>query len=139
MRLYLDASTIIYSIEGATPFRKAAVRWIQDAEAAEDGTLITSRLSRLECRVKPLRERDAELLAHYEVFFGRRDLLFVDVSGEIIEHATDIRARYNVRSADAIHLATALHKVADAFVTGDRQLARCKELNVEVIADPQAH
>ena len=49
MRLYLDANPIIYSIEGVPHFRQASLDWIARAEA--DGVVITSRLSRLECRV----------------------------------------------------------------------------------------
>jgi len=61
MRLYLDANPIIYSIEGVPEFRQVALDWIERAEAAE-GVVITSRLSRLECRVKPLRDENTELL-----------------------------------------------------------------------------
>jgi predicted nucleic acid-binding protein len=139
MRLYLDASAIIYSIEGVPEFREAALRWIEAAEAAETGALITSRLSRLECRVRPLREGNAERLAHYEGFFSRADLLLVDVSAAVLEHATELRARYSVRSPDAIHLASALSERADVFVTGDRQLRRCAEIKVELVNEPPVH
>jgi len=139
MRLYLDASSIIYSIEGVPEFRQATLRWIEQAEAAEAGALVTSRFSRLECRVKPLRDADADTLAHYEGFFARADLVLVEVSADVIEHATELRARYNVRSPDAIHLASAPREHADVFVTGDRQLRRCTEVKVEVVTEPQTH
>jgi hypothetical protein len=62
MRLYLDACAIIYSIEGLSSVRDVAVRFIDQAEAAP-GLIITSHLSRLECRVRPLREKNEILLA----------------------------------------------------------------------------
>jgi uncharacterized protein len=67
MRLYLDASPIIYSIEGMPEFRLAALGWVERAEAAQ-GVMITSRLSRLECLVKPLRDGNAELKERFEGF-----------------------------------------------------------------------
>lgn len=37
MRLYFDACAIIYGIEGAPPVREAAVRFVEQAEAAAEG------------------------------------------------------------------------------------------------------
>ena len=60
MRLYLDASYIIYLVESGSPWHEAAVRRFSD-HRSQDGQVVTSQLSRLECRVKPLRERDRML------------------------------------------------------------------------------
>jgi hypothetical protein len=56
MRLYLDSSAIIYCLEGAPAVRELAVHHIEQAERSPSGAVITSQLSRLECRVKPLRD-----------------------------------------------------------------------------------
>ena len=57
MRLYLDANAIIYGVESSPPLRRRVAAWIRQALADEaSGLLITSALSTLECRVKPLRE-----------------------------------------------------------------------------------
>ena len=122
MRLYLDANPIIYSIEGVPEFREAALSWIERAEKAS-GVVITSRLSRLECRVKPLREENTELLARFEGFFAREGLELAEITAEVIEAATALRAAHNFRPPDAIHLATATLSKADVFLTGDRNLA----------------
>jgi len=136
MRLYLDANPIIYSIEGVPEFRAAALGWIERAEGS-GGAVITSRLSRLECRVRPLRERDADLLARFDGFFAREGLELAEVTAEVIETATALRAAHGFRPPDAIHLATAVLARADVFLTGDRNLARCPGLNVEILAGPR--
>ncbi len=136
MRLYLDANPIIYSIEGVPEFREAALSWIERAETP-NGVVITSRLSRLECRVKPLREGHAELLERFEGFFAREGFELVEISAEVVEAATALRAAHNFRPPDAIHLATATLSKADVFLTGDRNLARCPGLKVEVLAGPR--
>ncbi|MGH2585186.1 MAG: type II toxin-antitoxin system VapC family toxin [Dehalococcoidia bacterium] len=133
MRLYLDANAIIYSIEAAPPARDAVIARILQAEQAPDGLIITSRLSRLACRVKPLRELDSALLATYDAFFSRRLLKIVEVSAAVIERATELRSRYGFRTPDAIHLATAVEESADVFLTGDTRLSRCTEVRVEVL------
>ena len=40
MRLYLDANSVIYSIEGVSDCRLAALHWMERADAA-DGVVIT--------------------------------------------------------------------------------------------------
>jgi uncharacterized protein len=133
MRLYLDASVIIYAIESQQPFRDAVIARILQAEEATGGLTITSRLSRLECRVKPVREAKDDLLREYEEFFTRRLVKVAEITASIVERATDLRARYGVRTPDAIHLATAIEEHSDQFLTGDAVLARCTEVRVEVL------
>jgi predicted nucleic acid-binding protein len=133
MRLYLDASTIIYAIESLPPFRDTVIAWIMQAEGIVGGIVITSRLSRLECRVKPLREANAELLAKYDEFFTRKLVSVAEITAPVIERATDLRVRYGLRTPDAVHLATAIEEHAAVFLTGDTALARCTEVRVEVL------
>jgi len=133
MRLYLDACAIIYAIEGLPMFRSAVLERIAPVEADPNGVLTTSRLSRLECRVKPLRDRHAELLARYDLFFARQTVVLSEISAGVIERATDLRASHGFRTPDALHLATAIEDRADAFLTGDSSLARCPGIHVDVI------
>jgi predicted nucleic acid-binding protein len=135
MRLYLDANSIIYSIEGVADFRLAVLGWIEKAEAAE-GVVVTSRLSRLECRVKPLRDENTELLERYEGFFARPGLDLVELGAEVIERATELRAAHNFKAPDALHLASALVARGDTFLTGDQALRRCPGIEVEVLSPP---
>lgn len=132
MRLYLDASAIIYSIEGATPLQQSVLAHMLRAQAP-GGAMITSRLSWLECRVKPLRDGNASLLALYDAFFSSSSLRVVEIGSAIVERATDLRAKYGFKTPDAFHLATAIEENAQSFLTGDKGLARCVELNVELV------
>ena len=126
---YLDACSLIYLTEGAVGWRSAVEARLRTLPATAG--LMTSRISRLECRSKPTRDRDAALLARYDAAFARTRV--VDVTAAIIERATELRARYGFRSPDAIHLATAIDEGADVFITGDAALARCTEIAVDVL------
>lgn len=95
--------------------------------------LVTSRISRLECRPKPVRDGNTALLAQYDAAFNPTSIRLVEVTSAIIELATDLRARYGFRSPDAIHLATALDAGALVFLTGDASLRRCTEIAVDVL------
>jgi predicted nucleic acid-binding protein len=133
MRLYLDSNAIIYGIELVSPFHQTVIARILQAEDAADGVLLTSRLARLECRSKPLSDNRHDLLTAYDRFFTRGRLDLLDVSAAVIDRATDLRARYNLKTPDAIHLASAIEGRADRFLTGDAGLRRCVELNVETL------
>ena len=55
------------------------------------------------------------------------------ISDEVVERATDLRARLGLRTPDAIHLATAIMVQADCCLTGDRGMARCNDIEVVVL------
>jgi predicted nucleic acid-binding protein len=133
-RLYLDANSIIYLVEVVNPFHTTVAARLLPYRTNPESRIVTSRLSRLECRIQPLRNADTPLLAKYTAFFTMERLIISEVTAEIIERATDLRVRYNVKTPDAIHLATAIEEKADLFLTGDRALARCVEVKVEVLA-----
>ena len=126
---YLDACSLIYLTEGAAGWRSAVEARLRALPATAG--LLTSRISRLECRSRPTRERDAALLALYDAAFARTRI--VDVTAAIIERATELRARYGLRSPDAIHLGTAIDEGADVLNTGDATHARCTEIDVDVL------
>jgi predicted nucleic acid-binding protein len=107
MRIYLDSTTIIYSLEGVPAVRDIVVRYIEWAEQSAGGAVITSQLARLECRVKPLRDRASSTLALVDAFFARPGIILVDVSTAILERAALLRAEHGFKTPDAIHLATA--------------------------------
>ena len=132
-RIYLDASAIIYIVEAESVFHAAAVRAIARFRSDPQTQLVTSRLSRLECRVKPLRDGDKELLGKYDAFFQRRRLVVSDVSAPVIERATDLRSRHRFKTPDAIHLATAIEEHASLLLTGDDSLKQCTEVTVELL------
>jgi predicted nucleic acid-binding protein len=82
--------------------------------------------------VKPLRDGDRELVARYSAFFNRAQFRVAESDAKVIEAATDLRVRYGFRTPDAIHLGTAM--VQDLFLTGDKALAKCQEVPVEVVS-----
>ena len=134
-RLYLDACCIIYLVEAIAPFQQVVRRRVVRHRAEPDAVLVTSRLSRLECRVAPLRDGDDRLLGQYDGFFGARRVVVAEVTADVVELATVLRARHRFKTPDALHLATAIEQRVDAFLTGDAELARCTDLNVEVLTE----
>lgn len=131
MRLYLDACAIIYAHEGTAACREAVADWL--AKAGSNGAVMTSSLSRLECRVRPLRDNNTSLLHTYERFFSRRSLQVIPISDTVLDRATQLRATLNLKTPDAIHLASAIENGADAFLTNDVSFRRCNDVNVVLL------
>ena len=83
--------------------------------------------------MKPLRANDAKLLSLYDAFFVSTEVEVLEITREVVEKATELRAILNVKTPDALHLATAIISGAKVFLTGDKALARCTEIAVEVL------
>jgi uncharacterized protein len=129
MRCYLDAVIIIYAVENTQPFATAV-----DAKLTMDGlTLVTSELTRLECRVKPLRDGQPRLLREFDKFFVNTINELIPLTHDVIDRATQLRACYNFKTPDALHLGAALVSNCDAFLTNDQRLSRCEEILIETI------
>lgn len=133
-RLALDASALIYLVEGSAAGRERLMRRVGAVLATPTGQVVASRLARLECRVKPLRDANSALLDEYDAIFGAEELILVDVTAAILDRATELRARHGFKTPDAIHLASAIETSAEAFLTGDSSLAKCRDVSVEVFA-----
>jgi predicted nucleic acid-binding protein len=129
--VYLDACCFIYLVEGQPGWRTVLETRLRGLDPTS--SLITSQLARLECRAKPMRDGDQELLERYDALFGASRVAVLDVSSKVIDRATELRARYAFKSPDAIHLATAIEYAASEFWTADAGLARCTDVVVTVL------
>lgn len=118
MRLYVDANPIIYAFEGEPDLRAAATAWLDKVRLDPSIVLVTSRLTRLEVRCKPLGLGQLELLGQYDRFLESPALELFSVTDSIIEAATVLRGR-RAGAADAIHIATAIEGGCDAVLTKD--------------------
>jgi len=133
---FLDASALIYLVEGAEPFASRARRALADLVSREPSVAVAlSRLTWLECRVHPLREGNAAVLEAFDAFFQRPDIVWVDLSGQVVELATAIRARTGLKTPDALQAASCLQLGADhLFVTGDTAFRKVAGLNSMVLS-----
>ena len=95
--------------------------------------VIVSDLSRLECRVKPMRDGNTALLDDFDRFFSESVSEVVALSRGVIDRATEIRSRYSFKTPDAIHLAAATLSNCEVFLTNDSRLDRFTDVAVEAL------
>ena len=129
MRYYLDAAPIIYLIEQSQPFATA----IRSKLAALGVVPIRSELARLEYRVKPMRDGNQALLQDFDDYFANTIAEISPLTRDVVDLATEIRAQYNFKTPDALHLAAAVISNRDVFLTNDQRLIRFTGINIETI------
>lgn len=135
MIAFFDASALIYLIEGKPPFGRRVRQALAPLSAAHPdlGTAV-SRLTWLECRVGPLKADDTAVLATYDAFFARPDLVWVELTKDVVELATAIRVRHGLRTPDALQAASGLQLGTDhVFLTGDAVFRRVTGLRVKLL------
>ena len=135
LNIFLDANIIIYQVEAVPAFRDRVRAVITETVARHPtGKFAVSRLSLLECLVKPLREHNAPLIERYRSFFSATDLAIVEIGPHVIEGALKLRVGTGLRTPDAIQAASALTLPgAHLFVTGDQAFSKVPGLNCTVI------
>ncbi len=100
--------------------------------AAGDVAVFTD-LTRLECRIKPVKLGATKALADIDAFFVRPDVRLAPITTAVFDRATLIRATHNFNLGDSLHLAAAVEARCDRFLTNDLRLSGFSALPIEVL------
>lgn len=130
-----DTMLFIYHFEDSELFGKAAQDLLRRTEEGKCH-LVCSVLSLLEVLVVPKRLGRLDLCQRYrELFASFPHLSLLGADAEIAEIASDLRARYQIRTPDSIHVASAIAARADAFISEDARLKKIQEIPVLSLAE----
>ena len=89
MRLYLDTAPVIYTVENVPIYAQA----VDNRLVVPQVVRVASDLTRMECRIKPLRQGNMDLLRDFDDFFMEIVSETISLSREVIDRATEIRAQ----------------------------------------------
>lgn len=131
--LGFDTAPIIYFVE-ANPRYDAVVTEI--FQRVDKGVVqgVTSVISLLEVVVMPMRSGNSILRQQYtDLLMHSAHLETRPITAEVAQYAADLRARYNLRTPDALQVAVAIVDGCQAFLTNDIALKRISELSVLVM------
>ncbi len=125
MIAYFDTSALLELVIAEAGADQARLLWEQTSEIVVSRLAWPEALAALAAARRGRRLTDKGYAAAVEVFrecFARCTV--VSVADHLVERAADLAAGYDLRAADAIHLATALAVMeADSvFVTWDKRL-----------------
>lgn len=116
--IYLDSCLVIYAFENDAVFGESARQALSREPA---GRFAISPLVKFECLVGPIRNGNPILRRYYEE--GLAGFVQLPLPEPVFVLGAELRARFGLRSPDALHLAAAQHHGCDALWTNDERLA----------------
>ena len=129
----LDTAPLIYFIE-QNPNYIDIVREFFMAMNKGEFQVVTSSLTLTEVLVHPLRNGNNQLAQQYRNILLNQDFLTVfSVSPDIAQLAAQLRATDNIRTPDAIQIATAIQNDAEFFLTNDKGFQNIANLNIQIL------
>ena len=73
------------------------------------------------------------LLQDFDDYFANTIAEVVPLPRGVVDRATEIRAQFNFKTPDSIHLAAAVASKCDVFLTNDRRLSRFTGISIQII------
>jgi predicted nucleic acid-binding protein len=129
----LDTAPLIYFIEQHPTYLPLLLPFFEAVERG-DIQVVTSTLTLTEVLVHPYRDGNPELAERYfHMLLHARNLRTVALSPAIAAEAARVRADFQMKTPDAIQLATAKEGGATSFVTNDGDLASIPGLRMIVL------
>ncbi|AFZ42352.1 PilT protein domain protein [Halothece sp. PCC 7418] len=132
--IYLDTSVVIYSVEQVPDYYQILEPLWEKVEGGEV-RVCSSELIVLETLVLPLRTGNQNLLQAYDQLLLSSSLQLIPIHQEILRNAAQLRGDYNLKTPDAIHLATALRENCNLLLTNDVQFRRVTGLSITILQD----
>jgi predicted nucleic acid-binding protein len=129
----LDTMIFIYAFEEHPAYLPVLKGFFHALEKGEMKA-VTSTLTITECLVQPYRKKNFALSAQYLVLFRNfPNLSIIPLTDDIAERAAFLRAQYNLRTPDAVQLATALVSGCHAFLTNDDRFLVAEGIRILVL------
>ena len=131
----LDTCVWIYHLEGHPDYRGLTTE-ILTAVSAGKCAAVVSELTLMELLVRPLKLEREEVADEYETLLTHfPNLSLVAIRREILLKAAFVRARYGLRTPDAVIVATGVLQGATRVITNDRHWKRLEGIDVVCLSD----
>lgn len=134
-RICIDTAPFIYFIE-KDPQYLSIVRPIFAEIDAGNIEALTSTITLLEVLVLPFKTENESLAEEYrEILLHAEGLTTYEIVHEVAELSARLRAKYAIRTPDAIQIAVGILYGADTFLTNDSGLKKVKDIKVLILED----
>jgi predicted nucleic acid-binding protein len=134
-RIGIDTSPFVYQVEdhpAYAPIADALFRWV----AAGHSVAVTSTLTITEVLTLPYRQaRPGVADGIFSVLLQMENIEWLSPSIGVADRAARARAAYQLRTVDAIQVATAITGGATGLVTNDQDFRRVTDLEVLMLDD----
>ena len=132
-KIAIDTMIFVYAFEDH-PAHASFLRSFFSALEKGEMESVTSSVTITECLTQPYRVKDFTLAAQYMALFRNfPHLSVVPVTDDIAERAAFLRASQNLKTPDALQLATALLSGANFFLTNDQSLSSIQDVPILIL------
>jgi predicted nucleic acid-binding protein len=137
-RVLIDTNIWLYHFEGNRQFEKAASAMISDLELGVfEG--IVSELTLMELQVRPFQLDRQDIADEYELLLANfPHLIFLPVTRDVLTFGAHLRAKYRLKTPDAIILSTGIRNGATLAVSNDQLWQRVREIEVRPLSSANA-
>ncbi|MEA3359262.1 MAG: type II toxin-antitoxin system VapC family toxin [Thermodesulfobacteriota bacterium] len=135
LRICIDTAPFIYFIEKNSKYLGLLRPFFAEINAGKIDAL-TSTITLLEVLVLPFKRKNESLAEKYrDILLYAEGLTTFEIFHEVSELSAKLRAKYSIRTPDAIQIAVGIIYGADAFLTNDSGLKKVKDIRVVILED----
>lgn len=130
-----DTMAFIYSMEAKKPYislLRSIFYYIEEGFAKG----ITSTITLAEILVKPIQDQNIKAIKDYKFLLNNfPNLKMVNIDAKVAEKGAELRAKYEIRTPDALQIASAIEDRATIFFSNDDRLKKIEEIEVVVLKE----
>lgn len=135
-RIMLDTSPFIYFIEQHQKYFEITDEIFKLIRDDFSLSAFSSIVTLVEVLTQPLKENNSKIAEKYRhLLLHSENFTTYSIDSIIAEKAAVLRARYDLKTPDALQLATAIENNATMFITNDSNLKKVKEIEILVLKD----
>ena len=136
-RIGADTPLFIYYFESKKAQSRLAQTVFQYVEENQPHvTLCTSGVTLVETLIHPIRSERTELVDGYKrLLMATKGVQSIQLNTPEYLSAALLRAKYNLRTPDALQMGACIQHGCEVFITNDRRLKRVQEIDVLVLSD----
>ena len=134
-RICLDTAPVIYFIEEHPTYHPVLRPVFVEIDRGNIAAM-TSTITLLEVLVHPFRAGNETLAGKYrDILLFSEGLTTFEILHDVSEMASRLRARYSLRTPDAIQIAVGILYGATHFLTNDPNLKKISDIKVIILDD----
>jgi predicted nucleic acid-binding protein len=135
LRICIDTAPFIYFIEKNPKYHGILRPIFAEIDAGKIDAL-TSTITLLEVLVLPFKTKNESLAEKYrEILLYAEGLTTFEISQDVSELSSKLRAKYLIRTPDAIQIAVGIIYGADVFLTNDSSLKKVTDIRIVILED----
>ncbi len=131
----LDSNIFIYAYQEHPQFLSLVRSLFERLDTDPEFRAVTSIITLIEVTSHPIRLNRQDLVKTYTTaLLNSASVTTYPLNTPIAQKAAELRAKFNLRTPDAIQIATAIVAKAEAFITNDERLKKVAEIPVLIVA-----